>query len=247
MNDEYKTKEIKNRLTQLTPEGVNLAAGPKGRDKGAYRIDCQAGSYIEFPTDNGGLDAKDHPSITILFWMYPQNTDGPIFNYKTTSPLVIHMRMVSGKLHAQFTHRNYQHALKLITDQPLPLNQWHHVGSSFDHKTGMASLWLNGDQVMENIEKGIHSPLATQDYVILGAKGGEGPFFKGRITALGIYEDALTKKKINAIGKASQSNLSFNLQLFYRSFEKGRASVCPITLVVYFGRLFRTWVRIFQS
>jgi len=242
LNGKYETREKKNRLTQLTPKCVSLAAGPKGRDNGAYRIDCEAGSYIEFPTDNGGLDAKHHPSITILFWMYPQNTDGPIFNYKTTSPLGIHMRMVSGKLFAQFTHRNYQHALELITDQPLPLNQWHHVGSSFDDKTRMASLWLNGDQVMKgNIGSGKYSPLGTctQDYVILGAKGGEGPYFKGRITALGIYEDALTKKEINAISKASQSNLSFNLQLFYRSFEKGRASVCPITLVVYFGRLFQ--------
>ena len=207
MSGESKTREIKDRLPQLTPKRVSLVAGRKGRDKGAYRIDDQAGSYIEFPTDNGRLD---HASITILFWMYPQNTDGPIFNYKTRSPLGIHMRMVSGKLVAQFTHRNYQHALQLITDQPLPLNQWHHVGSSFHHKTKMASLWLNAKQVKEeNIGNGIHVPLATQDNVIIGTKGGQGPFFKGRITALGIYEGALTKKEINAIGKASQSNFNF--------------------------------------
>ena len=207
MNGKYETREKKNRLPQLTHEGVNLAAGRKGRDKGAYRIDDQAGSYIEFPTDNGRLD---YASITILFWMYPQNTDGPIFNYKTRSPLGIHMRMVSGKLFAQFTHRNYQHTLQLITDQPLPLNQWHHVGSSFDHETEMASLWLNGKQVKEkNIGHGRPVPLVTQDNVIIGTKGGQDPYFKGRITALGIYKDALTKKKINAIGKASKSNFNF--------------------------------------
>lgn len=74
----------------------------------------------------------------------------------------------------------------------------------------MASLWLNAKQVKEeNIGNGIHVPLATQDNVIIGTKGGQGPFFKGRITALGIYEGALTKKEINAIGKASQSNFNF--------------------------------------
>ena len=101
-------------------------------------------------------------------------------------------------------------AIKLITDQPLPLNQWHHVGSSFVVETRMASLWLNGKQVKEkNIGHGLPVPLVTQDNVIIGTKGGQGPYFKGRITALGIYKDALTKKKINAIGKASKSNFNF--------------------------------------
>ena len=205
MNGEFKTKEIKGRQPNGIYGDVVLADGPKARTKGSYRFKNQAGdSYIEFQ-NNGGLHVND--SITILFWMYPQNTDGSIFKYKTSYPWGIHMRMESGKLLAQFSHRNYEHTPQLITDQPLPLNQWYHVGSSYDHKTGVASLWLNGKQIQQNIEVGM--PLATQDNVILGEKGGEGPYFQGRITAMEIYKVALTTKQIKTIGKATQSNLNF--------------------------------------
>ena len=120
------------------------------------------------------------------------------------------MRMVSGKLLAHFTDRNYQRTPQLITDQLLPLNQWHHVGSSYDHKTGMASVWLNGQQVVQqNI--GVGMSLATQDNVRLGATGGEGPYFQGRITAMEIYDAALTKEQIKAIGKANQNNFDFTI------------------------------------
>ena len=200
LNGEFETREIKGQQLKGIHDGVDLADGPKARTNGSYRFTSQAGgSYIEFP-NKGRLDVKD--SITTLFWMYPQNTDGLIF--KTSYPWGIQMRMESGKLLAQFSHTNYKHTPQLITDQPLPLNQWHHVGSSYDNKTGEASLWLNGKQMKQNV--GVGMPLATQDNVILGAKSGEGRSFQGRITAMGIFKVALNKNQINAIGKATQSN-----------------------------------------
>lgn len=204
LNGEFKTEEINGRQPNGIHGDVDIADGRKGQTNGSYRFTSQAGdSYIEFP-NSGGLHVKD--SITILFWMYPQNTDGAILKYKTSYPWDIHMRMVSGKLLTHFCHENYEHTPQLITDQPLPLNQWHHVGWSYDHKTGVASLWLNGNQIKkQNMEVGM--PLATQDSVILGAKGGERPYFQGRITAMEIYKIALSRKQINAIGKATQSNL----------------------------------------
>lgn len=210
LNGKYKTQEIKKRQPRLTPKGVNLAAGRKGRAEGSYRFQSQAGSYIEFP-NNGGLDTLH--SITMLCWIYPQSTDGPIFNCKTRNPFGIHMRMVSGKLSAHFIDRNYQRTSQLITDQPLPLNQWHHVGSSFNHETGMASLWLNGKQVQQNVRVGM--PLATEDNVRIGAIGDKGPYFQGRITAMEIYDVALTEKQIKAIGKASQNNFDCKIYVFF--------------------------------
>ena len=198
LNGKYETGEIKDRKPKGIPKGVTLAAGRKSREGGSYRFTGQADSYIEFP-NNGRPEAKD--SITILFWMYPQNTDGTIFNYKTSNPWGIHMRMESGKLLAHFTHRNYQQTPQLITHQPLQLNQWHQVGWSYDYETGMASLWLNGNHVVQQ-KIGVGIPLATQDNVILGATGGKGPYFQGRITAMEIYNVALSKKQVNATGKA---------------------------------------------
>ena len=198
MNGKYKTREITGRRSEGSLCGVDLAPGLKEQVDGSYRLESQADSFIEFP-NNEGLDIKD--STTILFCMHPQATDGPIFRIKSSNPSSIHIRMESGKLVAEFTGRNHQ-CTKLTTDQPLPLNQWHHVGSSYDQNTGMASLWLNGQQVEKKyIGDGMH--VATQDNVRVGATGDGGPYFKGRITAMEIYNVALRKKQMNVIGKGS--------------------------------------------
>ncbi|XP_078350169.1 uncharacterized protein LOC144634989 isoform X2 [Oculina patagonica] len=203
LNSKYDTQEINNRQPKGTPVGVSLAAGPDGKAGGSYQFAGHANSYIEFPND-GGLDTQR--SITMLCWIYPQNTDGPIFNYKTSGAWGVHMWMVWGKLFARFTHRNYWFTPHLITTQPLALNQWHYVGSSYDHNTGIASLWLNGQQVVQqNIGAGMN--LATQDAVRMGVKAGDGRFFQGRITAMQVYDVALTAEQINAVENAGQADI----------------------------------------
>ena len=211
LNGKYETREIENRQLHGTPVGVFLAAGPTGKARGSYQFSGQANSYIEFPND-GGLDVQR--SITMLCWIYPQNTDGPIFNYRTSGSWGVHMWLVSGKLFARFTRRNYAFTTHLITDMPLALNQWHYVGSSYDYNTGIASLWLNGEQVaQQHIRKGI--TLATQDDVRMGVKGGDDRYFKGRITAMQIYDSALTAEQINTVEEAGQGNF---FELFFDSF-----------------------------
>ena len=200
LNRNYGAREIENRQTQGTTVGVSLAPGPNGKAAGSYQFTGQANSYIQFPND-GGLDAKR--SITMLCWLYPQNTDGPIFNYKTSGSWGVHMWVVSGKLFARFTKRNYQFTQGLITSNSLVLNQWQYVGASYDHNTGVASLWLDGQQVVQtNIGAGL--TLGTQDEVRMGAKGGDGRYFRGRIAAMQIYDVALSEEQVNAVKNAGQ-------------------------------------------
>ena len=202
LNSKYATKEINNRQPQGTPVGVSLAAGPDGKAGGSYQFTGQANSYIEFP-NNGGLDAQH--SITLLCWIYPENKAGPLFNYKTNG-WGIHMWIVSpGRLFVRFVRRNYHATPHQLTVESLPLNQWYHVGSSYDHNTGIASLWLNGQQVVQqNIGAGL--TLATQDSVRMGAKVGDGRYFKGRITAMQVYNVVLTAEQIHAVENAGKGN-----------------------------------------
>ena len=139
----------------------------------------------------------------MLCWLYPQNTDGPIFNYKTSGSWGVHMWVVSGKLFARFTKRNYQFTQALATSESLALDQWQYVGASYDYNTGVASLWLDGIQVVQtNIGAGL--TLGTQDDVRMGVKGGDKRYFKGRIAAMQIYGIALTKEKVKAVKNAGQ-------------------------------------------
>ena len=200
LNNQYGTRESAYRQPHGTPVGVTLADGPNGEIVGSYQFTGQANSYIEFP-NNGGLDTQR--SITMLCWLYPQSTDGPIFNYKTSGSWGVHMWVVSGKLFARFTKRNYQFTQPLTSSKSLALNEWQYVGASYDHNTGIASLWLDGQQVVQTII-GTGITLGTQDNVRMGAKEGDRRFFKGRISAMQIYDVALTEEQVNAVKNVGQ-------------------------------------------
>ncbi|XP_020626858.1 uncharacterized protein LOC110064194 [Orbicella faveolata] len=203
LNTKYTTREIKNRQAQGNPVGVSMAPGPDGKAGGSYQFTGQSNSYIEFP-NNGGLDAQH--SITMLCWVYPENTDGPIFNYKITGgPWAVHFWMHSGKLYGVISQRNYLMIPGLRTFHVLALNQWHYVGFTYSHITGMANLWLDDQRVVHrNIGAGLS--LSTQDNVRMGALENDGRYFKGRITAMQIYDVALTEEQINAVENAGQGN-----------------------------------------
>ena len=232
MNGQYGTRAIANRQPQGTPVGVTLAEGPNGNAAGSYQFTGQANSYIEFP-NNGGLDTER--SITMLCWLYPQSTDGPIFNYKTSGSWGVHMWVVSGKLFARFTKRNYQFTQALAISESLALDQWQYVGASYDHNTGVASLWLDGQQVVQtNIGGGL--TLGTQDDVRMGAKGGDGRYFKGRVTAMQIYDVALSEEQVKAVKIPGQGNHSEEAFLYYRTSRTTvinlNSPCCPNGLVV---------------
>ena len=141
----------------------------------------------------------------MLCWLYPQNTNGPIFNYKTSGSWGVHLWVVSGKLFARFTKRNYQFTQALTTSKSLALNQWQYVGASYDHNTGVASLWLDGQQVVQtNVGAGM--TLGTQDNVRMGVKVGDRRYFRGRIAAMQIYDLALTEEQVNAVKIAGKDN-----------------------------------------
>ena len=180
-----------------TGTDVYLAPGPDGKHSGSYQFSGQNDSYIEFP-NNGGLNVKH--SITMLCWVYMETSDvsGPLFTYNNR-PSGIRLKINSGKLRTRFKENT-----KLTTDLPLESKQWQYVGSSYDHETGKASLWLNGTKVKElNIGAGI--TLATEQIVRMGARVNPGTKkLKGRITAMQIFNVALTAEQINEVKDAGR-------------------------------------------
>ncbi|KAJ7330785.1 hypothetical protein OS493_021716, partial [Desmophyllum pertusum] len=198
LNSWYATREINNKQPQGTPVRVSLAPGPNDNEGGSYRFSGQVNSYIEFP-NNGGLDVQQ--SITILCWVYPESLKGPLVQYTPSGSWGVSLWQVPAGLYALYPHRNYVRERYLRTDQPLPLNKWHYVGSSYDHITGIASIWLNGIRVLQR-KIAVNMTVATQDDVRMGVKDGDVRYFKGRITAFQVYDAALTAKQINTMKNA---------------------------------------------
>ena len=192
LNSEYQTREANNRQPMgTTGANVSLAPGPKGEPRGSYQFSGQDDSYIAFPND-GGLNVKH--SITMLCWVYMEtsNVSGPLFSYNSQQG--IRLRINSGELRTSFQEDTHP-----ITGLPLEPKQWQYVGSSYNHETGNASLWLNGTKVKEwDIGAGI--TLATGQIVRMGAAAKPGGRrFKGRITAMQVYNVALTAGQINEV------------------------------------------------
>jgi len=181
-----------------TGTDVCLAPGPDGKPSGSYQFSGESGSYIEFP-NNGGLNVEH--SITMLCWVYMENSgvSGPLFTYTNPTRWGIRLRINSGKLATRFIKDTL-----LITNLPLVPKQWHYVGSSYDHETGKASLWLNGTKVKEG-DIGARITLSTEQIVKMGATAKpEGSNFKGRITAMQVYNVALTADEVNEVKDAGR-------------------------------------------
>ena len=212
LNSFFETREITNKQPQGIRGDLSLATGPSGGAGGSYQFFGHPNSYIEFPND-GGLDLKN--SITLLCWLYFENTRaGPIFNYKSSGRWAVHVWINwDGKLYVHFRNREYlSTSYPFWTNQPLATHKWHYIGASYDHITGMASLWVNGVRVVEkNIGAGI--TLGTQDNVRVGVKADDTRYLTARIAAMQFYDVALTAEQINKVKNLGLGNDEYNESL----------------------------------
>ena len=206
LNAEFGTKEINNCVALGVPSGVNLAPGIHGQAGGSYEFAGTSNSYIEFPNSAGGaLDVRY--SMTVLCWLYHFGQDGPIFSYSPSGRWGVHLWVVSGKLFVRFMKRDYHHAGHL--KHTALAGGWKFVGASYDHASGEAKLWVDGP-VVQSRNIGAGHELGTQESIRMGAKGGEGRVFKGRITRMQVYNVALTQEQIQAIRNRPEKEISGN-------------------------------------
>ena len=195
LNAEYRTRDIKDRTAPGIPSGVSLAPGPNGEKDGSYEFFGNASSFIEFPNSPGGaLDVRY--SMTILCWVYYDEKGGPqapIFNYYTGGSYGVHLWVYDGLFFARFNDRTFS-TLPLLQHTSLA-GGWKFVGVSYDNETGEINLWANGTfQVTDYMNAGVE--LGTQGSVRMGVRKNDPRFFKGKISQLQIYNEALSQQQI---------------------------------------------------
>ncbi|KAL9963232.1 hypothetical protein ACROYT_G032411 [Oculina patagonica] len=217
LNDNYTTKEIKGRQPPGIATGVSLADGPDGKPNGSYRFYGNNTSYIEFP-NNGSL--KVDQSITMLCWVnFLPSEFGPLFVYGGDSQIFVGMFISGNELFARFTDKeDRSRPNKLSTG--LEFKRWHYVGASYDHDTGNASLWVNGTRrTQETFTAGM--TLVTGNNVRMGSILRDNTWynFTGRITALQVYDFALTKEQIEAV-KYDAGQDSLLLGVIYKDLHE---------------------------
>lgn len=170
---------------------VRPAPGPDRTRDGSYQFYGRSNSYILFP-NRGGMDTKR--SITLLAWIYHQGRAGPIFNYMPNG-WGVHFWMISPRtLFVRFTRRRGRRFTRAVISRTVSPNRWQFVGATYSQKTGVAKLFVNSRFVVRKRIGRIR--LATNYPVRMGARIGDGRYFRGRISCMQVYNGALSRFQI---------------------------------------------------
>lgn len=173
--------------------GATLIQDRFGAENNAYDFDG-IDDYIELKNSDS-LDTKN--AISIFAWIKSQGSAGPILNY-CTNCWGVHLWETAGisgnELFVRFTDRNLSVTTALRVDDVLVDGEWAFVGATYDSNTGVAKLWLNGNEI-ENINIGKFD-LSTQYPVRIGMRDGDSRVFSGGIDDIYIYNRAITDAEV---------------------------------------------------
>ena len=204
LNSTFGTKEINNRVGEGNASGVTFAPGPDGVAGGSYEFSGSPKSFIEFPNSAGEpLDVRY--SITMLCWVYYNGQEGPLYG-DSTSLLAwgVQLRVFHGQLYVDFKSRDF--SFTHFSLHTALADGWKFVGATYDNSTREAKLWVNG-AVAQTHYFGAGLELATQGSIRMGANdwGYAVQYFKGRITQMQVYNEALTHEQIQAIQQQTEA------------------------------------------
>ena len=178
-------------------EGTLFSQGIPGELGGSIEVQGHAHSYIEL-TNTGHLDTK--VSITILLYVYPLGSSGPIVNYKRDGhgvQIYETSRGGKGSLGARINPRDsvgYQPEVRKA--RILRFNEWQFIGVTYNGSSGVVNLWHEGQAVASRRYDRL-ADIATQFDVRLGTRqGNTGECFSGRLACLQFYSTALTVLQI---------------------------------------------------
>ena len=172
---------------------VRYTTGPDGVRGTATTFYGRSNSYIQFP-NRGRLDTK--LSITLLAWIKHYGRAGPIFNYMPNG-WGVHFWMVAPRtLFARFTRRRGRRFTRAVSSRTVRYRTWEYVGATYDYRSGIARLFVRNRFVASQRIGRIK--LATNYPVRMGARIGDGRYFRGGISCLQVYKKALTAGQIIA-------------------------------------------------
>lgn len=194
---------------------IRPCAGPDGRPKGATRFLGEPNSYVKFP-NTGRLDTKQ--AITILAWVYHDGKSGPIFQYNRRGILGVSLRMKSKRiLSALLVSRRGTRIVPISGRRRLmKYKAWNFVGLTYDKNTRMAILWLNGNPIRSKSVGKMN--LATNFPARIGSLKGGRRFFRGKVSCVQVYGDALNQLQIRQAKKKCLKKGRLSNQAFLGDF-----------------------------
>ena len=195
-NNETGVKDVSPHRGEGISKGTLFSQGIHGELGGSIEVQGHSDSYIEL-TNTGNLDTK--VSITILLYVYPLGSPGPIVNYKRDGHGVQIYETSSdgrGTLGARINPRDSVGFPPEVKAKILQFNKWQFIGVTYDGYSGVVNLW-HEEQAVASRRYDRLTDIATQFVVRIGARqGSSGKYFRGRLACLQFYSTALTVLQI---------------------------------------------------
>lgn len=85
-----------------------------------------------------------------------------------------------------------------MTSKSIKPYTWNYISATYDHRTGLATLWVNGLPASQRNVGTFTLGLATNYPAVVGQRPGDSRVFRGRIACLQIYNVALSRAQILA-------------------------------------------------
>ena len=170
--------------------GVHYSFGPDKNPQGALAFSGKRNSYVLIP-NNGCLDTKY--SMTIALWVYPES-DGPLVHFNPNGWGVSLWIDSTFKVDVRFIPRSGKSVVPL--KEKIPKGRWSHLATTYNHKDGLATLWLNSIPIDQQKLRRSPSGLSTNFPIVIGGKPRDKRIFRGKISCLQIYNFALKKAEI---------------------------------------------------
>jgi len=197
-----------------TPRYVESPAGQGAAFDGKLYFD--AGFHADFRYKSTSRDYRER--FTIAAWVFPESEQsGSIITKVSDSPVEVEnnvpraegygLYFINGKIHFNMVFRWGEDALRVETEEALPLRQWRHVAVVFD---GLKSwedrlrIFVNGREAKLKFNQRNFFLLmgGAGNTLKIGAGGGPQFRFKGAIDEVRIYSRALEDDEIAALACA---------------------------------------------
>ena len=170
--------------------GVRYSFGPDKNPQSALAFSGKRNSYVLIP-NNGCLDTRY--SMTLALWVYPQS-DGSLVHFNPNGRGVRLWIDSTFKVDVRFIPRSGKSVVSL--KKQIPRGRWSHLATTYNHKDGLATLWLNSIPVDQQRVGRFPSGLATNFPIVIGGKPRDKRRFRGKISCLQIYNFPLNKAAI---------------------------------------------------
>ncbi len=204
-----------------------------GRFGRALSFDGESGINIE----GAGLFARSDP-FTLSFWIkVAEKRTTCVLVHRTQAALDAGSRgyelsMQDGRLLGQLAHMWPENALRIVTDDPVPIGEWTHVAMTYDGSSRASGLhlYMNGQRAAATVVRdNLHGPVRYDDLAVpvtIGYRFRDTGFREGAIDALRIYHSALTAPDLSRLAGAApvhDEEARFEYFLAYNAPEHQRA------------------------